>query len=667
MISNFSDVGFVALLLAFVLAVYGAVAALAGRRVPALLTSAYRGAAAVAMLVSLAAATLWVSLLGHDFGVRYVAETSSRTMDVPALLSAFWGGQAGSLLFWAWTQSLLTAVVLWRSRRRYPALMPVVTATLLGVQSFFLFLLALVSNPFARVPLAPDDGQGLNPLLLDAGMRIHPPLLLTGYMSFVVPFAFAVAALVTGDVGRTWLVAVRRWVLLAWAIQGAGLLMGAWWAYHVLGWGGYWGWDPVENAALLPWLTATALLHSIMVQERRGMLKVWNLGLAIATFGLATFGTFVVRSGVLSSVHSFALSAIGPYFFVFVAVLGFGSGGLLLYRMSSLRSEGRFDALASREVGFLANNWLLLAAAAATFWGTIFPLVSEAGRGVQLAVGPQFYRSVNGPIFLALLVLMGIGPLLAWRRTSRASLARNFRWPLLAAGVTAIALLGLVGLDRAGAALAYGAAAFVLGAILLEFVRGMRVRRRAGGGWAPALLSLISANRRRYGGYVVHLGIVCLALGVIGSSFFQQATDVTLPRGGSTTIGRYTLTYTGLSSYREPGLEATSAALQVQGAAPFQMQPERRVYTGWEQQPVTGVAIETTLPWLEDVYVLMTSWDDTGKASFRVFLNPLVSLIWAGGLLLLIGVLIAAWPAALRQPQLAAARGPVPQGAWQDA
>ncbi|MDQ6746766.1 MAG: cytochrome c biogenesis protein CcsA, partial [Candidatus Dormibacteraeota bacterium] len=546
-----ADVGYVALILALLIATYSAVAALLGRQVPALLRSAYRGVAAVVGLVSVAALALWSALLGHDFGVRYVAETSSRTMDGLALLSAFWGGQAGSLLFWAWMQTLFTGLVVWRQRTQYPTLMPVVPAVLLGVQAFFLLVLTLISNPFERVPLAPADGRGLNPLLLDAGMRIHPPLLLTGYMSFVVPFAFAVAALVTGDLSRDWLRAIRRWTLCGWAIQGAGLLMGAWWAYHVLGWGGYWGWDPVENAALLPWLTATALLHSLMVQERRGMLKVWNVGLALGTFGLATFGTFVVRSGVISSVHSFAQSAIGPVFFGFVAVLLLGGAGLLLYRLPALRAEGRFDALASREVGFLANNWLLLGVAAATFWGTVFPLVAEAFQGTKVAIGPQFYKAVNGPLFLALLVLMGIGPLLAWRRTSRASLGRTVRWPVVAGGAVGVALLGLWGGALAGAALAVAACVFVAGAILLEFARGIRVRQSTGADVVTAARLLVAANRRRYGGYLIHLGIVLAALGVIGSSFFQQTADVTLAPGGSYRIGRYIVVYEGLSSYRE--------------------------------------------------------------------------------------------------------------------
>ena len=666
-INAVSDVGYVALLLAFVVAAFSMIALMLGRQAPALAASGYRGIGMVALLVSVASVALWSSLLRHDFGVRYVAETSDRSMDTLSLLSAFWGGQSGSLLFWGWAQALLTAIVAWRNRARYATLMPVVLAVLLGVQMFFLFILTMVSNPFDRLPLAPGDGRGLNPLLLDAGMRIHPPLLLAGYMSFSVPFAFAIAALVTRELGLSWVRAIRRWVLLSWTIQGMGLLMGAWWAYHVLGWGGYWGWDPVENVALLPWLAATALLHSIMVQERRGLLKVWNLALAIGAFALAIFGTFVVRSGVISSVHSFALSAIGPYFFGFLALVLIGGGGLLLYRLPALRAEGRFDALLSREVGFLANNWLLLAVLAATFWGTIFPLLSEALHGANVAIGPQFYKQVNGPVFIGLLVLMGVGPLLAWRRTSRSSLAHNFRWPTLAGVGVAGALLALLGISRVGAALAFGACAFVVGAILLEFARGVGVRRRSGIGWVAALHGLIAANRRRYGGYIVHLGIVVFALGVIGSSFFQQVLDAHLKPGESRAIGRYQLTYQGLSSYRQPGFEATVATLDVGGAAPIQLRAERRVYANWEQQPTTGVAIGSTWPWLDDVYVLLTSWDDSRTADFRIFLNPLVSLIWAGGVLLLVGTLVAAWPSRVVEPRSVRSIAHAPEGAFADA
>lgn len=652
-----SDIGYIALLIALPIAAFSAVAALLGRRVPALLTSAYRGIFAVALLLTMSAAALWAALLQHDFGVRYVAETSSRSMDTLGLLSAFWGGQAGSLLFWGWTHALLTGVILWRSHARYAHLMPVVAAVMLGIQTFFLFVLTTISNPFERVPLAPGDGNGLNPLLLDVGMRIHPPLLLLGYMSFSVPFAFGIAALVTGDLGRNWLKAIRSWTLIAWTVQGAGLLMGAWWAYHVLGWGGYWGWDPVENVALLPWLAATALLHSVMVQERRGMLKVWNLGLAIGTFALAIFGTFIVRSGVISSVHSFALSEIGPWFFAFLAVVLLGGCGLLLYRLPALRAEGRFDSLLSREASFLVNNWLLLAVVAATLWGTIFPLLSEALRGIKVAIGPQFYRQVNGPVLLALLLLMGIGPLLAWRQTSYTSLARNIGLPALIGLISAFLTFALAGVDHAGALLGVAVCGFVAGTIAFEFWRGVLVRMRAGSGLASALSGLVAANRRRYGGYLVHLGVVFFAVGVIASSFFQQSADVRLRPGESYTLGGYTLSYSGLSEYRESGFDATYANLSIGGGVGvMELRPERRTYANWEQQPVTGVAIGTSLPALDDVYVLLTEWDDAQTASFRIFINPMVSLLWLGGALLLLGSMVAGWPARTLVPR----RMPVP-------
>src|SRR5712692_3217682 len=418
-----ADGGYLALLLAFPVAAYALAASLLGARrgLPELLASARNGLAVVAALLTLAALALFHALLTHDFALRYVYDHSSRAMPELARLTSFWGGQQGSLLLWAWGLSLLSLVVVlrteglaaWRGAAAGASpragslvpLVPYVIAVLLGVELFFLLILGFVASPFERLPIVPQDGRGLNPLLMDPGMRIHPPLLLTGYMSFTVPFAFAIAALASGRLGRDWLGAVRGWMLLSWTIQGCGLLMGAWWAYHVLGWGGYWGWDPVENVALLPWLAATAFLHTIMVQERRGMLKVWTLALAITTFALAIFGTFVVRSGVLTSVHSFAQSPIGPYFFGFLGLVLIGSTALLLYRLPLLRAEGGIDTVLSREAGFLLNNLLLVGIAAAVFWGTVFPLLSEAVRGTKVAVGAPYYQQVNGPLLVALLLL----------------------------------------------------------------------------------------------------------------------------------------------------------------------------------------------------------------------------------------------------------------------
>jgi cytochrome c-type biogenesis protein CcmF len=663
-----TDGGNLALLLAFAVAAYAAAASLLGARrgLPELVASARNGVAVVAALLTLAAGALLYSLLSHDFELRYVYDHSSRAMPEAALVTSFWGGQQGSLLLWAWGLSLLSLVVVLRhgdaSRSsgllgadRVAALLPYVIAVLLGVQAFFLFILGFVASPFERLAFVPPDGRGLNPLLMDPGMRIHPPLLLTGYMSFSVPFAFAIAALAVGWVGRDWLRPARGWMLLAWTIQGCGLLMGAWWAYHVLGWGGYWGWDPVENVALLPWLTATAFLHTIMVQERRGMLKVWTLALAI-------FGTFVVRSGVLTSVHSFAQSTIGPYFFGFLGLVLIGATALLLFRVPHLRAEGAFDALLSRESAFLLNNLLLVGLAATVFWGTVFPLVSEAVRGTKVAVGPPFYQQVNGPLLIALLLLMGAGPLLAWRYTSRRGLVRGLAGPAVVGALVGLALL-VLGVEQGLAAVGAAACAFVVAAVAVEYWRGVRARQRGGQGPLGALATLVARNRRRYGGYVVHLAMVLIAVGVIGSGHQVERT-VSLGPGEAATVGRYTLRHAGLSGYQQPGVQAAFARLELDGPAGERiavLEPDRRAYRNWEQQPVSGIAIHTTWPWLDDVYVVLVQVEAENRATFHVFVNPLVLCIWAGGWLFLLGTLIAAWPEA--RPLAAGVRAAPPREA----
>ena len=670
-----ADGGNLALLLAFAVAIYAVAASLLGARrgLPELAASARNGVVVVAGLLMLASGALLYSLLAHDFELRYVYDHSSLAMPQAALVTSFWGGQQGSLLLWAWGLSLLSLVVVLRHREsiwssgqpggsRLPELMPYVIAVLLGVEAFFLFILGFVASPFERLAFVPPDGRGLNPLLMDPGMRIHPPLLLTGYMSFSVPFAFTIAALAAGWVGRDWLRAVRGWMLLAWTIQGCGLLMGAWWAYHVLGWGGYWGWDPVENVALLPWLTATAFLHTLMVQERRGMLKVWTLALAIITFALAIFGTFVVRSGVLTSVHSFAQSTIGPYFFGFLGLVLIGATALLLYRMPHLRAEGAFDALLSRESAFLLNNLLLVGLAATVFWGTVFPLVSEAVRGTKVAVGPPFYQQANGPLLVALLLLMGAGPLLAWRYTSGRGLARSLAGPTAVGALVGLALLGL-GVEQGLAAVAAGACAFVVVAVAVEYWRGVRARQRGGQAAVGALATLVARNRRRYGGYVVHLAMVLIAVGVLGSGHQIERT-VSLGPGESATVGRYTLRQLGLSGYQQPGVQAAFARLDLDGPSGERiatLEPDRRAYRNWEQQPVSGIAIHTTWPWLDDVYVVLVQTEGDNRATFHVFVNPLVLCIWVGGWLFLLGTMIAAWPEA--RPLVAGVRAEPPREA----
>jgi cytochrome c-type biogenesis protein CcmF len=649
---SFAESGYVALAIAIVVGAYGATAALTGqfRGVPELRLSAERAALAIAALVTYASLVLFGLLLTHQFSVAFVAEVSSREMATRALLSAFWGGQPGSLLFRTWMLTLFTAAAVLVQRRRERNLLTLMVAMLAVVEVFFLLVLLVSANPFGVQLPAPADGQGLNPLLQDEAMSFHPPLLLTGYIAFTVPFAVVVAGLISGQMGIGWLRAIRRWMLVAWTIQGCGLLAGAWWAYHVLGWGGYWGWDPVENVALLPWVTATALLHSLMVQERRGMLRVWNVCLVAGAFSLAIFGMFLVTSGVVTSVHAFAASATGPLFFGFLAVLLLGLVALIAYRLPLLKSEGQFDALASREGAFLLNNLLLVAVVAATFWGTIFPMISETLRGIKIGVGPAFYQQVNTPILIALLVLMGVGPLLAWRRTALPGLLRNLAAPLLT-GAAVWALLVLLGMRQGLAALAFAACALTTVAIVVEYGRGIQARRRSGERFWVAVKTLIQRDRRRYAGYLVHLAIVLLAVGVIGSTF-QTSREFALQPNQTVTVGRYTLRYEGKQTYQQPDYAGIYAVLAVTsgGSSIGALRPERRVYLHWESEPVTGVSILTTRPWLDDVYVLFTDLNAQGTATFRVYLNPLVSLIWAGGGLFFLSALLLFVPQRRSRP-----------------
>ncbi len=645
----FSDLGFISLILALAFAIYTIIVAVLGsmRNMPQLVASAKRSVLVVTFFLLLASASLIASFLTHDFGVAYVAHQSSLSMPWYFTAAAFYGGQEGSLLYWALMLSVFSAIFVFTSRRAPARLVPYVMATLMAIEIFFLIVLTTVSNPFVRLPVAPADGTGLNPLLMDPGMLIHPPMLLMGYMSFSVPFAFAVAAMISGKLNSDWLRSIRRWMLAAWSIQTAGLLLGAWWAYHVLGWGGYWGWDPVENAALLPWLTATAFLHSTMVQERRGMLKVWNLGLVIASFALSIFGTFEVRSGIISSVHSFAYSAIGGYFLAFLAIIIVFSVGLFIYRLPRLRPEQEFDSVISREGSFLLNNLILLGISFATLWGTIFPLISEALAHQEMTVGPPFYQKVNGPLFAALILAMGIGPLLAWRRTSSHALWRNLGIPALAAAVCA-AILPLAGVRNIPANIGFGVCSFTAGAILYEFWRGTRVRHRHGEAYPVALYMLFQRYRRRYGGYIVHLGLVLLAIGVIGSQFFQTQQDAVLSPEQQMNVAGYQLVYLGNIDETHPGVETVKAQLQIwhNGQLVEYIYPGRQLYQNFANQPASLISINTF--GLTDLYVFLDNWQGPASATIRVFVNPLVILVWLGGLLMLLGGIACWWPERLK-------------------
>ena len=639
-----SDAGYIALILALGAALYGSAASVLGARLSiAPLTASGRNAAyVVALLLAMTASILVYSFVTQDFGLRYVTLNSSTTMPWYYTLSAFYAGQEGSLLYWSTLLSVFGSVMIFMMRRRYPALMGYANGVILANLAFFLIVLVFFANPMARLPATMPDGVGLNPLLQDPGMLIHPPMLLAGYMSWTLPFSIAIAALATGRVGVEWTRALRTPTLIAWSIQTAGLILGGWWAYRVLGWGGYWGWDPVENVAFLPWLTGTAFLHSVMVVERRGKLKVWTLSLVIATYLLAIFGTFIVRSGILSSVHNFAESDVGGLFLGYFVVAMALPLILLFWRLPRIRDEEGFEAVLSRESGFLFNNLLLVSIAFATFWGTVYPMVTEALGNQRLTVGAPFYEKVNGPLFLALILLMGVGPLLAWRKSTGQAMLRNLRAPIGVGILTALVLALL--LRDFVTPIAFGGCAFVLTTIAQEYARGIRIRRSTTRESIPVAVSgLISRDRRRYGGYLIHVAIAVLAIGLIGSTAFQSATEVNLMQGESVTIGDYKITYQRTVAFQESNRQVFGSQLDVEENGRFigQLLPVTQVYPNFEAQPTNRVAVRST--WRHDLYIFQAGFDDE-SATFAIFINPLMSLVWVGSSMIFLALLITAWP-----------------------
>jgi len=641
-----ADIGYIALLLALVASIYSAIAFVLGEkgRYQALIESARNSLLAVYGLVSLSMAALVYALVTHNFQIEYVASYTSRDLSLPYLLSALWAGNNGSLLFWAWLLSLFAAVMILQKRDVAKELVPYAAAIIMATQAFFLITLLWLSNPFQQLSFIPADGRGLNPLLENPGMIIHPPFLLAGYVGFTIPFAFAIAALLMRRLGDEWIITIRRWTLLPWLFLGVGNILGAWWAYVELGWGGYWAWDPVENASFMPWLVATAFLHSIMMQRRRGILKVWNLALIILTFTLTIFGTFLTRSGVIASVHTFAESPLLAYLFLaFIGVIFFGSLGLLYYRSEELKGETEMESLVSKESTFLLNNLLLVGAAFATFLGTIFPVISEAVRGVKISVAAPFFNQVNGPIFLAIILLTGICTLIGWRRTSVRNLIRNFLWPLVAALVLGIALV-ISGIRERYAIIAFFFCSFVFFTILYEWFRGTKARHRMSGeNYLAAFFALIGANRPRYGGYIVHIAIILIALGVVGSSFYDAEKEIALMPEESMTINNYTLTYDNLDSYETESKTVVTTTLSVynRGKLIGRLTPEKYFHRSYDQA-VSEVAIRSTL--VEDLYVILVNWDEDGTTAFKVMVNPLVSWMWIGGGVFFLGGLVAFWP-----------------------
>jgi len=648
--------GNLVLWLAFLVGVWGALAGLVGglRARPDLQQSARHAVFVMCGALLVAVFSLEVALFRHDFNVEYVAAYTSRNLPIFYTWSALYAGQKGSLLFWATVLSVFGSLALVLTPRRQRELLPYVAAVVSLVAAFFISVMLFGgANPFRRLPYTPVDGSGLNPQLQNPGMVFHPPMLYLGYISITIPFAFAMAALPSKRLDTDWLVAIRKWTLLSWLFLSIGICLGMWWAYVELGWGGYWAWDPVENASLLPWLTMTAFLHSVMIQEKRGMLKKWNLALIIGSWLLSIFGTFITRSGVISSVHSFTQSNVGYFFLFFLLVAGTASFTLYATRLPLLTAEARLESMVSREASFLFNNLLFVGIAFSVLWGTLFPILSELVQGTKVTVGPPFFNQVNIPLGLALLGLTGIGPLIAWRRASLPNLQRQFAVPVTV-GVFTVLVLLVAGMRDGYALVAIGLGGFVAATIAQEFARGTSARHRQyGEPYLLALGRLIARNRRRYGGYVVHTGIVMLFVAFSGMAF-KTETEATLRPGESVSLrspygSTYTFTHLGISQYDALNRLVTAAAVEVRrdGKRIGMLNPEKRQHVDSFGRPTFQPSTEPSIMSLlrEDLYgVLGGVVNGTEEAVFRFTINPLVWWVWYGGMIVALGGLVVMWP-----------------------
>ncbi len=651
-----ADLGYITLLLALVLASYSVMGSLVGasRGAPQLVRSALNATYLAPIALGLSTVGLVGAFVSKDFQVQYVAEHSNRAMDPQYIWVAFYAGNEGSILFIAFALAVLAAVAVFFSPKALKPSLPYVNAVLMLVLVFFVAVMVFLANPFARLDFPPLDGRGINPLLTHPGMFIHPPVLMTGLISFTVPFAIAMGAMLSGRTGDEWVDAGRAWGILSWALLGIGLLLGAWWAYTILGWGGYWAWDPVENAGFMPWIVATAFIHSIMVQKRRGMFRMWNLALLIIAFGFAQFGMFINRGGPVPSVHSFGASTLGWIFLMFMGVTMLVSFAIFFWRYNSLKSAQTLESALSREGAFLVNNLLFLGVAFVTLWGVVYPLISELFQGETITVGQPFYNQVNGPIFLALIFLMGVAPFLPWRRASWRTVRQALLAPV-AVAVLVVALLLALGVRNPYAVTAFGLCSFVTAGIVREWARGAISRHGRGESYPIAFARLIAGNRPRYGGYVVHLAVVLLALGVAGSSFYGIQRDVALSPGETTEIGGYSIKYIGSSAVDKVDRVEARTEVHVFRGDSFlgAYYPKRDFYPSFNMAS-TQAAIRSTP--VEDLYIIPGELLDDGRALFRIFVNPLVMWMWVAGPLLILGVLVALWPQ--REPATLYARAP---------
>jgi len=624
--------------------------------------SARTAAYSLFALVVVANLAMLAALLANDFSLRYVASNSSRATPTFFKMLALWSADEGSLLLWNLVLGGYLAAVAFRFRRRRPEAFPWALAVMFGISAFYLILVLGPTTPFATLATAPPDGRGPLPLLQNHPlMAAHPPFLYLGFIGFTVPFAFAIAALITGRVSDAWMRITRRWTISAWIFLTIGLVLGALWSYSVLGWGGYWAWDPVENVALLPWLMGTAFLHSVMVQERRGMLKVWNLSLIVGTFALTVLGTFLTRGSILASVHAFAESIVGPLYLAFLTLVLLGGFGLIAWRRESLRAEATFDTPLSRESVFLGNNVLLLVLTFTVLVGTIYPLLAEAVTGGKVSVGSPFFNRNTAPVALLLLFLMGIGPLLPWRAASPSAVLRRLQVPMWAAAVTA----GLLALTGAGvvAVIVFGLAAFVAAATVAEMVRGVQAQRRAHGiSIGAAIGAAVARNHRLYGGLVVHLGLIVAVVGVSWAALADRSSEVTIARGEIVHAEGYDLRYDGLTTREEPQRRVLVADLTVldpeTGDEVVHLHPSLNLYPS-ASEPIGTPSIRTGTPFngMVDLYASLVTVENDTRASFRFFVSPGIGLLWLGGAVIALGGIVAAWPT---RPRAASPRGPEP-------
>ena len=654
-----AELGSITLFIALALAAYSAVGSALGRfrNIPPLVESARYAAYILVLVLAVSVASLVSAFLSNDFELRYVAEHSNLAMPRGYAWVAFYAGNEGSLLYIAFALSALSAVALFLAPARVRDSLPYTNTVLMVVLAFFLAVTAFMASPFATLDVIPEDGLGINPLLTHPGMFIHPPVMMAGLIGVSLPFAFALGALIAGETGDNWVDAGRTWGIIAWAVLGSGLLLGSWWAYTILGWGGYWAWDPVENAGFMPFVALTAFIHSIMVQKRRGMFRMWNIVLINIAFGLALYGMFMNRGGPVPSVHSFGASTLGWVFLMFTGVGVVVPFVIFFLRYRGLKSARPLESSLSREAAFLVNNLLLLGIAFVTLWGVVYPLISQAFRGVTITVGKPFYDQVNGPLFLALIFVMGVGPLLPWRRTSIRNLGRTLLTPGLAAAAVMVLLI-VLGVRKPYAVAAFGLCALVASGILLELARGTVARHRRGDKYAAGFIRLITSNRPRYGGYVVHLAFILLALGVVGSSLYGVREDLLLAPGETAKVDDYEIKYLGTTAAQKSDrTEFTSTLDAYKGDTYLGTMTSKRTFYPAFRMASTRAAIRSRPT--EDLYIIPSEVRDDGSAEFRVFVNPLVWWMWVAGPVFILGTVIALWPQ--RKPAFACVRDPSPR------